>query len=313
MIKDIPVDSDFHRSAARFLESGWTEALEKIRYAREIKEWFEEAEEASGEADEAEEAKESLAVAHIAVYTGIEHLLRARIAAVSPFLLFAGPPGNWPKDCAKKDTPFADFKTVDAQDLVRIHDTVCQPKLSQQFQSLYEDLRRKRNSLIHTHTSQVSVVAKDMLVAILFATSLLVGPEAWLSWRRRTLVARDVHVEFLSWNFHLTWECDTAVSVLGAKETKEYLGIDKKRRRYYCPKCFANRSRQERKGGPPDFMGVAQLDPKDRTILRCAVCSETSMVERQRCPHDCKGDVIGGSESNDRHCLTCGLLVEGIS
>ena len=100
----------------------------------------------------------------------------------------------------------------------------------------------------------------------------------------------------------MTRECDIALNVLGAKEVKEYLGIDKRRRRYFCPECFANRSRQEEKGGAPDVEGVAQVDPKNRTLLRCVVCSVVSTVERRRCMNGaCKGDVIGNDE-----CMTCG-------
>ena len=40
-----------------------------------------------------------------------------------------GDPGDWPSGCDRVDIPFAYFKSIDAQDLIRAHDTDCSPRL----------------------------------------------------------------------------------------------------------------------------------------------------------------------------------------
>jgi hypothetical protein len=248
MIKDVPTEADFHGSAARFLEAAWSDALAKIdgeMYEEEMR--LETGEEAEAENLSIFSEESILAISYIALYTGIEHILRASITAVSPFLLLVGDPMKWPSKCDAKDVPFADFRTIDAQDLVRVYDTVCTSRLSETFKDKYNSLRRERNSLIHSHSIKVNVVAKDLVETIFFATDVLVGPRAWLDWRRDILIARDARDEHNSWNFLLTREFYLALHVMGEAAARKHLGINKKRRRYFCPTCLGCSTREEEK------------------------------------------------------------------
>lgn len=102
----------------------------------------------------------------------------------------------------------------------------------------------------------------------------------------------------------LNSELRTAVEMLGAKDSLLYLGIDKKRRMYYCPACINDCSRSEYDSGIVQ-KGVAQLDKSDRNKLHCAACGESRPVERISCDmEDCKGNVQFRQEE-ELKCLTC--------
>lgn len=207
---------------------------------------------------------------------------------------------KWPSKCDSKDVPFADFRTIDAQDLIRVYDTVCASRVSETFKDKYNNLRRERNSLIHSHSLNVRIVAKNLVETIFFATDALVGPRAWLDWRRDMLIARE-H-KYNSWNFLLTRELNLALHVMGEAAARKYLGINKRRRRYFCPACLSGCTRTEDQMAAYEYIeGLAQLNVKDPNLLNCIVCEEESRVEREKCPDPkCKGNVIGGD-----WCMIC--------
>ncbi len=55
-------------------------------------------------------SKQKLSTSLAVAQQGIEFVLKGKIAEVSPFLLIAGGPNEWPKKCDKNDTNFADFR-----------------------------------------------------------------------------------------------------------------------------------------------------------------------------------------------------------
>ena len=102
-------------------------------------------------------AQKPLSVALALVQQGTELLLKSRIIEVSPFLIFKGDPSLWPSGCDKQEISFSEFKTIDAQDLIRVHDTVVTSRLTEEFKNRYENLRRKRNTIMHTVDKNVCV------------------------------------------------------------------------------------------------------------------------------------------------------------
>lgn len=309
MITDIPKETDFHKTSARFLGSAWSDAVRWI----ERENWLQEQREELGDTTPQEDedmlsaSTERLAVAHITAYTGIEHMLRARITSVSPFLLICGSsPQDWPKGCERKNVPFADFRTVDAQDLTRICNAVLPTRIPDEFVSKYESLRRQRNALIHSHSTRPELAARELLETILYTTHTIVGPLTWTAWRRQMLIAQDSGDESFSWNSSYNRELRLVIETLGAKEVRVYMGINKRARLYYCPKCLANCLRVERKSGYYQD-GVAQLETNNRTLLVCRACDSKVVVERKRCTvHECKGDVIYADDREEEpRCMTC--------
>ncbi len=141
LIVDVPTSKDFEITGVGFLNLAWDSVLNLalgfdmatnamvqhgITGKSSLDDEFEMAEKQLSD-KYWEAAWHSLATAVVLAQQGTEFLLKARIAAISSFLLISRNPSDWPKGCDKRDASFADFRTIDAQDLIRAHDTTAYP------------------------------------------------------------------------------------------------------------------------------------------------------------------------------------------
>ncbi len=198
-----------------------------------------------------------------------------------------------------RNLPFASFRTIDAQDLLRVHDAVAQVRLPDRFKSRYEGLRRKRNVILHTIDPDLRISAKEVVLEILEASNALIAEHAWLGMRRIYLKTTPLHPAFYSHeedqdevieNDELVMETDSIVESLSPSEAESLLGFYKRRRRYYCPTCYTNAYKHME-----DIPRLAQLSGKSsrHNELQCIVCSSHISVLMVRCMYeDCKGNVI---------------------
>jgi hypothetical protein len=303
MIIDVPTSADFEASGIAFLNLAWDSVLGiSLHFAESEVEELDEEERVTDEYWK--EAQRPLAVAVALAQQGTEFLLKAKISAVSPLLLISGDPAGWPKGCDREDKSFADFKTIDAQDLVRVHDSVASPRLSEDFKREFERLRRLRNTVMHTVDKRLRFTAEDGILAILQVVESLLAPRRWLPIRRNYLRGGvDFAVEH---GFDDNTDCAIAREVMHVFDLlkpaliRRFYGFDVKQRRYYCPSC--------EHGCADWWIGVrlAQLRPNkpNSTTVYCLACDETCTVVRKDCGHEgCKGNVI--SEEYGM-CLTCG-------
>jgi len=125
MITDIPTADEFKVNGLAYLNLCWEYLYAVHREKTQLEEGIDLDEEYS-EIEKAwdthaKRARQKLSVAIARGQQGSEFLLKSKIAAVSPFLLLTG---DWTRECRKIDQSFADFKTIDASDLVRAHDAV---------------------------------------------------------------------------------------------------------------------------------------------------------------------------------------------
>lgn len=110
-----------------------------------------------------EASRQRLSVSLATAQQGVEFILRSRIAEISPFLLIGSLPLDWPRKCDQQDTQFADFRTIAAQDLLRVHDAVAPAWLGPDFLAKFEELRKTRNAIMHTVDARVSPRAEDVV------------------------------------------------------------------------------------------------------------------------------------------------------
>jgi hypothetical protein len=320
MITDIPTKADFDNNAIGFLNLAWQSVLSisLSRPKQPVKELSKEAtQEQHAQAEEEnrrweqdvqqywQAVQQELATAVALVQQATEFLLKGKIAAVSPFLLVSGTPADWPRGCDRNDIPFADLKTIDAQDLIRCHDTVCTPRLTDQFKQRFEQLRRLRNSIMHTVDRRLNFTTLDGLLAILEVVEPLIGPNTWLGLREQYLSRQP--------NFFPNQEdvcrCRMAretvhvIDLLQPDPVRRFFGFDKKQRRYLCPGCEQECANWQ--------IGVtlAQLVPNtaESSNVFCILCRESHEVIRKACGQaNCRGNVVSVLSGK---CLTCGLEV----
>lgn len=302
MITDIPTADDFERQALAFMNLAWDATFTLVLQLEDAKKW-DGVDEAEVSDDYWKAASHTLATALALAHQGTEFLIKASIVSVSPFLLLSGRPSEWPGGSAANDMPFSRFHTLDAHELLRVHDTVTR-RLPDSFREQFEELRQVRNTITHTVDTKLLVTVKQIVLAILSAVHAILGPRKWIPARRKWLEEEPDSVAFSAdaAEFKLCREMRQVLNLLSASELREFFGFDKKARAYLCPECSYQRDFDE------DFtIASAQLRPNepDSTEAVCVVCDKSTEVLRTSCSA-CPGNVI--SEKWDMKCLSCGHL-----
>jgi hypothetical protein len=304
MIIDIPTPEDFESVGLHLLNSAWDTAasllcdIDEAAYfdvdTTEIKEAFWAA------------ARVQLSTALATAQHGSEFLLKGRIARLSPYLLLGAMPRDWPTGCATKPTPFSDFRTIDAQDLVKVHNTTCDIALPEEFVSQFDELRRKRNAVLHSIDKRLSVHASELLVVVLSINHHLGSEKNWVNVRHqhfKNSPLSKMHSEDYA-DQSIVREFSIVRNLLSPAHLKRYFQFDKKQRNYICPNCAY--SVAENHGLEPRTALLKPNAPKAQSIW-CFVCGETQDIEREDCPEkECKGNVLSEDWG---HCLTCGASV----
>jgi hypothetical protein len=298
VIVDIPAPEDYYTAAVNQLYLAWQITMGSLHEYDQVLDY------GIDDVDEAQveywkRSQPALANAYSLVQQGLELALKGRIALVSPFLLI-GDPGDWPARAANEDVSFGEFRTLDAADLVKVHNSLRSPGLSDQFRTFWDEVRKERNKIMHSATIR-SVAPGDLVRAILIASNVLF-PE--LRWPARLLeMEEDGRLAALGFNDdvqnNVMGQIDTALRHLTPAEARSFLGFDKGRRAYICPRCYfaANRDWQD------EWPHLAQFKSRSRgaSDLYCIVCEAVTKVARSPCQEpDCKGDAIA-----EGICLTC--------
>lgn len=300
MIIEIPDRDDFDKAGLSMLNLAW-DAIASLYHNlnnAEVEEWDDD-----GEVTEEywQAAQRPISVALALAQQGIELLLKGKIAEVSPYLLLAGSPREWPTGCSEHDVPFADFRTIDAHELVRAHDAVVAEKLSPSFKNEFERLRRLRNIIFHGVAKKNRPTAEDVFKVILEATDNLIGPKSWIKIRRNYLENTPESIAYSPdyVGAAIISEIENVIRLLKPAETKRLLGFNKKQRAYICYECALN-------SGDADLRPIiAQLSPNspESNQLYCLICDKHHPVIREECKEDgCPGNVI---DAEDGVCLTC--------
>lgn len=301
MISDIPSHDDFFNEGISLLSFAWdtvvnllTDLSESEYYGIDISEvgdafWL--------------SSKQTLTTSLAIAQQGVEFILKGKIAEVSPFLLIAGNPKDWPKQGDGQPLSFSEFMTIDAQDLVKVHDTVATVKLENDFKIKYQELRKKRNTIIHTVNKNLTIHVTDVIVDILEVHKALFPGENWVCVRREFLENSPTsQLHSTDWvEQRVIWEFSIITDLLQPKHMYKFFGFNKKQRRYMCPNCYHVNVDAQLKPR------TAVLNPNtpESTTLYCYVCDEFSDVERVNCSNaDCPGNVISVDYGECATCLT---------
>lgn len=296
---DIPTANDFFKSGEELLDFSWDVIAKLLTDIDEAEYYGVDPEEISDGYWTA--AKRRLTTALSITQQGVEFVLKGKIAEISPFLLIADPPSKWPSPYDGSNISFSDFRTIDAQDLIRVIDTFSENPMPSKFVEQFNQLREKRNRIMHSVDKQLTVNVTEVIDSLLFMHKTLFPKENWPSLRLSFLEgAPDSELGAYEYSTNrVCWEISLVLKLLNPSKVKEYFGIDKKQRKYFCPKCISEANKDV------DFeYKLAVLKPKGPTSnkLYCPVCNITYLVFREPCANkDCPGNVI--SEEGD--CLTC--------
>lgn len=294
MITNIPSPQEFKNHGIDYLNLAWDGVMSLLvkiyeSYDKDFKDdyWI--------------AAQRRIATYILLAHQGTEFLLKSKISEVSPFLLISKEPSQWPKNCSERDVDFSEFRTVDAQDLIKITNTVSS-KLSCDFIKQYELTRSLRNSIAHTVKKDLKLTAKQVLVYVLESAYEFFSGCNWFELRREWSDREIESVLFYDSEYSsvLAKEAAIAISELNSSQIEKYFGLTKKGRRYNCPNCVYSY-----KWGVLENAKTAILKPNapKSQMIYCFVCGKTTEVIRHDCGlNGCKGNVIWQKKDL---CLTC--------
>ncbi|MDN3380174.1 MULTISPECIES: hypothetical protein [unclassified Pseudoalteromonas] len=301
MIKDIPTSSEFNSAAKAQFDFAWDIVISFLltlddagRYSdiderNEIAFW--------------ETARQRILTALIIVQQGVELSLKGKLVSISPYLLIAGNPSDWPKDPDGSGVSFSDFRALDAQDLIKVHNTASTSQLDGDFVNLFEKVRKLRNKAMHTVDRELNVSAQDVVTILLEVHEHLYPSDNWVSTRRDFLFespATHVHFDTDHVNGLIAKEFLTVFNFLTRSQIKRFFKIDKRQRLYLCPECHYESEKYEMI--EPKY-AVLQPNEPDSEHLYCFVCDDLHPVTRTDCTaDDCPGNVISYETGC---CCTC--------
>ena len=299
MVINIPTAEDFNEVGSRYLDLGWDMAMKVLRDATEAESWLESGSEEYKAYWKSSETE--LATALTLVQQGAEFLLKAKIAEVSVWLLVRNEPKEFPRGSSTTDVSFSDFRTLDAQDLIRVYNTVGKEKIPPDFVEAFDRQRAKRNSIMHS-VGGLPASVLEIVRYVLVIVDILIGPHKWPEYRRYFLANDRVNSNIDGApEYVMAEECRLLTNLLENLELQRFFGFNKKQRAYLCSSCHYS---QEEAHDTPLWV-TAQLRPNTPicTSVYCFACGESTEVKRIKCSHDdCKGNVI---DAGLNVCLTC--------
>ncbi|HIF9337729.1 TPA: hypothetical protein ACX6RO_001817 [Photobacterium damselae] len=298
MVVDIPDDIDFKNAGKAQFDFAWDIVMSFLTQFDEFATYVVADDETEQEYWEA--AKQRVLTALAIVQQGVELIIKGKIANVSPYLLIAGSPSDWPK---KPQISFSELRTIDAQDLVKVFNTFSDSPLSDEFIAQYNELRKLRNRVMHTVDHSLKVTVIEVVTTLLEMHRHLFPDESWVTTRRDFLhESPGAHI-FSSddANGRIAWEFFIVFSILKRAEVKKFFGIDKKQRLYTCPECYYEC--QKYTTIEPVYAVLSPNEPESEHLY-CFVCDDLHPIERKDCiSEECKGNVIS-IETGE--CCSCG-------
>jgi len=236
-----------------------------------------------------------------------ELALKARICAVSPYLLLLG---SEPRFSAKvRDIDFSEFRTLDAVDLPAVVNSLCPHPLSDGYIGDYNNLRVPRNKFTHLGQAGQTFKPEDLLDLLIRQYIELWSDRSWLADRAnfaaRTGAAFLHDGKYNSAASEVIDQLPVTFAQIGKSAFKKLFGIGKTKRRYLCHRCIGEASTRFYEVDP-DRSKTAFL--KDPDTLHCLMCDQDLGVVRRPCVvAGCKGDVISLDEYREADvCNTCG-------
>ena len=296
-VTDVPNFEDFLHIGSDHLQLAWNQVADLLTDIDDTLDDYDE--ETKDEYWRA--SRRILLTALTTAQQGVELTLKGYIAQVSPYLLIHNPAGTLPGSSIDSEIPFAEFKTIAAQDLVTMVTAFTNKRLTKSFQARFEELRNIRNKIMHSTGKEISIEPAQLIEIILEVHSELFPDRRWpldrMQFLDRSPLARLGDVDFT--RNRICWELALVLDFLKPSNVKKFFGIEKKQRRYFCPSCLSEANRDM---GLEHRLAVLTAKSPKAKSLYCFVCGETFSITRQYCEKS-------GCEGNFFHdgwgCLSC--------
>jgi len=307
MIINIPTSSEFKQSATELLNTAWTQVVDLIIEFEgliDLVKGDEIAPELTPDGlniirvPQATEvinenslqywkaSKQTLSIALTLIQQAVEFYIKGRIVEISPYLLISSSISSGGKSNTLKDKPFSEFKSIDAQDLIKVHNTVTSERLDDSFISWYNEMRDIRNKLMHSVPKDIDLEAEEVLEKILCAHKYF-SSSSWTKDRKAFLSNTPAYsMEYFKREGNIApyilnqlyKELEVVLNSLKPSIISEYFNFRVKDRALLCPKCIETINSLD---FPPDNYDEYLKSFQGSTIdnnFNCFICDYTETI-----------------------------------
>lgn len=340
MIIDIPTRDEFEKSALDLMNTAWSQVSELLIEFNELipliegslrndvmpeirpdgNNWISYAsDESITRNTEAywKASRQTMLIALTLVQQAVEFFIKGRLVSISSHLLIDLSVSTLPKQCTQEDTSFSSFKTIDAQDLIKIHDTVYPDRFDDGFKTWYTNMRTLRNKIIHIVANEIQVSPEKILEDILYIQQYFMPSSDWSRERIAYLLSTpDNSIDFIHNDAEfvhqhimtqLHRELKAIIEKLQPSVVKKYLGYDKTRHALHCPSCYKILSSYYY-FDPDNEEPIKTFQTISRTSdeYKCFVCGlNRRMIFHEKSCEECGERLIN---PDDGICLACGYV-----
>ncbi|MCK1394976.1 hypothetical protein [Bradyrhizobium sp. 1] len=319
MIKNIPTADELLLVSLRLYFKAWGDLAGIITEWAEYGQWASEAQEEDEAVDVQAGWQKYIAAAQSdlqSIFALIQQSqeigLKARICDISPYLLLKRTDIK-PSDGENGVWDFTDFPTLDASELVRVHNMFCSTTLSKDFQTKYEEIRRGRNKISHLGIYRQNIEPLAIIDILQLNYSELYPGRRWMEDRLHfAALGKWAGFSFDS-DFNertgLYTELWHLIPQLTESQFKWLMGHDRHEERFICHECGHDAGLGDTDPYASD-VPTAYAVADDR--VRCVICDKEYPMQRAGpCPvKDCKCEWQSALEGFKGLCMKCGWAPE---
>ncbi|EAS40752.1 hypothetical protein C9J48_10945 [Photobacterium profundum] len=291
MVFDIPSKDDFFAMGDSLLNSAWDNLVALLK---DYDEHLDLVCEADFKEQYFQHSKPKLMSSFTLVQQAVEFYLKGRIAEISPYILIANDGRNWPKNASRSDISFLEFRTIDAQDLVKIHNTFASQKLDDGFNTWFNQMRNERNKIIHSVSSKNQIEPSKLAEVILTAHGYFFGSTNWVESRFNYHIKSPSNsLDFISDNekegyryFEVHEEISIVVNALAPSLVRKFFGFNKKSKAMECNFCeekFEKIEFYDHGRWRQHLVDTLIQSSESKTKFTCFICNNTLEVFEASC------------------------------
>lgn len=267
MITDIPTKIDFYTMADHMVNEAWEKIADLAYEHNNVDIWngfYKDSEHFSESDFRSLEhywmfARPKLITAFTLILQSVEFKLKGCIVEISPYLLITNATRNPPKPDREGNISFSEFHTLDAQDLIKVHDTFSPIPLPEVFSNWFKKMRTLRNKFMHTVDKKTDIMPELIFTSIVFAHKHLnIGSAHWIWHRYQYRAAHasggvNVGIEedesfsgVVLAMLQTHYEFSAVISACSKKSVKELFDYTKndlegnnQKKSFYCKKCVS--------------------------------------------------------------------------
>lgn len=259
-----------------------------------------------------DKAQPDLQLCYALTQQAMEIALKARICAVSPFLLLLGSDiRTW----ARENADFSEFRTLDAADLIRVVNAVCQTPMSEQFATEFDAIRKGRNQIQHLGSFRNKIDPLAAVDILIDSWEELFPGRRWLNEMFSVVISSQYSVvkdEKFNDTTTMLMRINDLSKFVSKRQRRKLLGIVDGVRTFRCWHCYDEAYYREFET-EDDSIDTAHWND-ERSEIHCVLCETVFQTVDQECINPaCNSRIVIEGGDYNGYCALCSVNQQDIT